>query len=151
MRLFEFAGGVAEADDVLRGAFAYVTDVASGAWGAGDAFAVGTGEGRAVGHPEVAGLALFDLELDGSGPDLLLPLDAVEDATVAGLPLAFAEGALAPFEVGAKVEAVEGLPGEEIAHLVAGDVDDAVLDLEDVLGVGVEAAPADEGVELGQV
>ena len=86
----------------------------------------------------------------GAGPDLLLTLDVVEDAAVAGLSGALAEGAFAPFEVGAQIEAVKALLGEEVAHLVPGDVDEAVLDSEDVLRVSVETATADKGVELGE-
>ena len=37
------------------------------------------------------------------------------------------------------------------AEAVAGDVDDAVLDLEDVVGVGVKALAADKGFKVAEV
>ena len=151
VRPLKLAGRVAEADDVLLGAFADVTDVFSPAWRSGDAFAVGPGQRGSVGHPEVAGLAFLDLELDGAGPNLGLALNVVEDAAVPGLCGALAEGALAPLEVGAQVEAMEGLLGDNVAHLVAGNVDDSVFDRKDVLRIAVQATSAEEGIKLRKI
>jgi hypothetical protein len=149
--LFELAGGIADASDVGKGALVEVRDEESGAWRAGDTLAVASSEGSAVRHPEVAGAALVDLELDGAGPDLLFALDVEEDAAVASLTLALQEGAFAPLEIGAEVEVLVGVAGDDVSEAVTGDVDDAFLDLEDVVGVGVEALAADEGFKVAEV
>ncbi len=88
VRLFELVDGVAKADDVFRWALVEVIDLERAAGRSGDALTVFSGEGGAVGHPEIAGAAFGDLELDGAWPDFLFALDVVEDAAVAGLAFA---------------------------------------------------------------
>ena len=151
VRAFELTGGIAGAGDVGEGALVEVGDEEGRPWGAGDTLAVAPREGGAVGHPEVAGAAFVDLELDGAGPNLLFTLHIEEDAAVASLALALEEGAFAPLEISAEVEVLVGVARDDVAEAIAGDVDDAVLDLEDVVGVGVEALAADEGVKIAEV
>jgi hypothetical protein len=148
---FELAGGIADAGDVGEDALVEVRDEEGGPGGASDTLAVASSEGGAVGHPEVAGAPFVDLELDGAGPDLLFALNVEEDAAVASLALALEEGAFAPLEISAEVEVLVGVAGDDVSEAVAGDVDGAVLDLEDVVGIGVEALAADEGFKVAEV
>ena len=67
------------------------------------------------------------------------------------LTCARCEGALAPFELRAQVVVFVFLPGDEVAHLCPRDMDHAVLDDEDVIGVGVESGAGQEGIEPGKV
>ena len=144
---FEFTAGVAEAYDILFRALVDVADVDRGAWRAGDAFAIGTGDSSAVSEPKVAGFSLLDLELDRTRPNLGFARHTIKNAAIPSLSRAFAEGACTPFELGTQVEAIVRLPGDDVPHLLAGDMENAVSDGEDVFGIVVETAATDKGVK----
>jgi hypothetical protein len=78
-------------------------------------------------------------------------LDVNEDAAVTSLTLALQECAFAPFEVSAQVEILIHVAGDYVSEAIPGYVNDAFLDLEDMIGVGVEARAADECIEVAEV
>src|ERR1035437_2648966 len=114
---------------------------------AGSVLIGGRGAG---GHPEVARAALVDLELDRARPHLVGTPDVVEDAAVARLAVARSKSALAPLELGAQIVVLVLLLGDDVAHLLARDVDQPLLDLKDVAGVGIQPGTRQKRVELVQ-
>ena len=124
-----------------------MSDIERRAWRSRNPLSIGSCHGSSVCHPEVARLTLFNLELDRPRPHLVLTLNAVQDATVAGLPGALSKGALAPLELGPQIKAAERLLRNQIAHLVAGDVDHPVLHAKDMVRITVEPAAAKKRVK----
>ncbi len=101
----------------------------------------------AVDEPEVAAIVLLDLALDRLGPDLV-GADAVEqDARVAHGVLAGGPLLLAPLEFELEAVVAVFLHGQEAAEFLARDVDEAVLDPEDPLGVGLRVGAVRVGDE----
>ena len=105
----------------------------------------------AVGHPEISRPTLDDLEFDGGGPNFLRPLHVVENSAVACLALAGRVGPLAPFELRAQVVVSEFLPGDDVAELLAGDMNDPVFDTKNLLRIIVQSAVLQKDVEILEV
>lgn len=116
-----------------------MADVECGASGPRDAFAVS--------EPEIAAFPFLNLELDGARPNLGFTLHTVKNAAVPGLAGTFAEGASAPFELGTQIEAAISLLCDDVSHLVARDVQNAMRDGEDVLGVCIQSTTPDKRVQ----
>ena len=140
--------------DFMRAAetFFVAPGVAAGTVEAGDVWAFADsvhGEVSAVDDKDVAGAALNHLALDGFGPDAVLADEVDEDAAVAGFIGTVAPGFFTPFEFGEEfVVGKIGLFGRGVSVVLAADVQLAVLPGEDVVGIVVDCAAFEEGVEI---
>ena len=105
-------------------------------------------------HQQIAGASLDDLRLDRLQPHARggsVLADAVhQDAAVAGLCGAVAVRRAAPLPLDDQVVIAVHLPRRDAAPLLAGDAQDAVLDREDALRVGVLVV-AEEGVPAVEI
>src|SRR5271155_1377775 len=156
VRFFQLIGRVAKAGHAFDFALIEAVDPGRFAFGPGDACAglsvwTNTSQRCAIGHPEIARAAFVDLKLDRARPHLIGTLNVVENAAVARLAVPRSKGSLAPFEFGAQIVILVLLFSDEVTELSSGDMDNAILHSEDMVGIGVQAIAAQDCVELIQI
>ena len=67
------------------------------------------------------------------------------------MPCARGKGSLAPFEFGFQIVVLEILFGDDIAEFRAGDVNDSMLHLKNVIGIAIQPFALEECVETVEV
>src|SRR5207249_8631088 len=97
------------------------------------------------------GAAPDHLELDRSGPNLVRAGYVEENAAVTGHAGTRRMGGFAPLELSTEMVVGVFFLGDDVAVFRAGDVEHAVMDLEDLVRIFVFALLFQEGVEALQV
>jgi hypothetical protein len=151
MRLFHFARRAAEPGHVFLRTLADAVDPQCLAGRAGHPHSIHAGKRAAIRHPEIAGATFQDLKFDRGRPNLLLASDVIENAAVARLTIARRISRLSPFEFRSQIVVRILLLGDDVAHVLSGNMDDTVLYLEDMIGIVVQSLVFNEGVEGGEI
>src|SRR5262249_42976824 len=115
--------------------------------GPGSGYAVAGGGCGSADKDDIAGAALDHLELDRSGPNLVQAGYVEENAAVTGEAGTRRMRGFAPLELGAEMVVGIFFLGDDVAVFRAGDVEHAVMDLEDLLRILVFALLFQKGVE----